>query len=132
MSKKLKKNEIKEGRRGTQNEKELQRHGKMSGVKMATRACSTFHADTACPPCKIKCVHGALCCDQNSQLVYDIFFSPISLPYQIGRYYTVYIAFNIGPYVVTLKRDKTSSVADIIIFGCKSRVIKNCTIAHDD
>lgn len=96
-------------------EKELQRHGKMSGLGMAVRAYSTFHADTACPPCKIKRVHGALCHDRNSQAVHAVFFIPISLPYQIGQL-VPFTSRLILARTVTLKRDKASSMVDIVIF----------------
>lgn len=72
---------------------------------MAMRACSTFHADTACPPCKIKCVHGALCCDQNSQPVYDIFFLPFRSRTKLAATIS-FISRLILAHVATLKRDK--------------------------
>jgi len=90
-------------------EKELQRQlGKMSGLGMAMRACSTFHADTACPPCKIKRVHGALCHDRNSQAIHDVFLFSFLASVPNWPASTVYIAFNIDSHG-ELKCDKASS-----------------------
>lgn len=94
--KKNKKNRDKGRNEERETEEKLQRHEKMSGLGMVTRACSTFHADTACPSCKIKRIHGALCRDQNSQAVRGIFLLPFRFRTKLATA-TVYIAFNIGP-----------------------------------
>lgn len=91
----------------------------MSGLEMVTRACSTFHADTACPSCKIKLVHDALCRDQNSQAVRSIFYSHfVSVP---NWPRPPFISRLILARAVTFKRDKASSIVDIVIFRCMPR-----------
>jgi hypothetical protein len=69
----------------------------MFRLETATRACSISHTDTACPPCKIKRIHRALCRDRNSQAGYGIFYSPFHFRIKLVAT-AVYIAFNIGLY----------------------------------
>jgi len=94
----------KNGKKGTKEEKRNAKRrksckgssGKCLAEEWLCERVLLSTADTACPPCKIKRVHGALCHDQNSQAVHDIFYSHFaSVPNWPAS--TVYIAFNIGP-----------------------------------